>query len=299
MFHTNVPRRAFLVLTTGAITLLASNAAIAAPDPTPPLTSTEQRDIVPAYFYPDLDSPGSQWKKMCETAATGSIIIMNPDSGPGKKVNPDYIKAISYCQGRGHKVIGYVHTDYGKRSLTKVTSEIDNYLKWYEADGIFLDEMNNNADDPTLDKNPIDNTTMNVKNYYSFLSQFIRQHTADPSGPSQTIVGNPGDVSEQQGPWAFEAVDVLVVFEGTAAKYSTWVQPHWAYPGTHRQHAYRLAHLVHGVSSQSSSGHSAVLARSQHNHAGYVYLTPEVEIRDTSGTLIDPLWNELSPFWFS
>lgn len=299
MFPALSPRRALVAAAVAVSTFLLPGVAVAAPDPAPALTASEQREIVPAYFYPDLNKSDSQWKKMCSVAAPKSVIIMNPGSGPGKAKDPNYTNVVKYCRDRGHNVIGYVSTRYGKRNPDHVRADINNYLKWYQANGIFLDEMNNNADAPAFGDNPNAGVRKKVKDYYSRLSAHIRLHAADPLGPSQMVVGNPGDVSQAQGPWAFGVVDILVVFEGTAAKYTKWAQPTWVYPGTNRAHAYRFAHLVHGVRSVPVSQEGAIRDRSRKLHAGYVYVTPEIEIRDASGKVTNPLWNELSRFWLT
>ena len=45
----------------------------------------------------------------------------------------------------GVRVLGYVHTSYGKRPIAEVQAEIDRYDKWYKPDGIFFDEVTTDA----------------------------------------------------------------------------------------------------------------------------------------------------------
>ncbi|MFE4834899.1 spherulation-specific family 4 protein [Arthrobacter sp. NPDC056691] len=303
MIHISNRTPAFVAVTAAAISLCLATPAVAATDPAPPLTSAEQRELVPAYFYPRVnpnDGIVDQWERMCSVAKGKSIIVMNPNSGPGVKVDSNYTAAVKYCRDRGHKVVGYVYTNYGQRDPQGVRDDVDKYLRQYEADGIFLDEMNNYAQRAAFGG-------MTSRSYYSAISKYVRTHGADPVGPAQMVIANPGDVSQEQGPWAIDpnynsgqkVVDVLVVFEGTAAKYSTWAQPTWVYQGTDRVQAYRFAQLVHSARAIPRSQEQSLLELSRNRHAGYVYVTPEVEIKDAGGHVTNPLWNELSPYWFN
>lgn len=131
-------------------------------DPDPPLTASEQRDLVPAYFIPRIrenaDSPinpDDEWVQMIRVIKPHSIVIMNPGSGP---IGPDhemvqYRYAIDLCHGRDDRVrvIGYVSTGRGAVPLPKAKEDVDEYRTRYpDLDGIFLDEMNNNADDEAV-----------------------------------------------------------------------------------------------------------------------------------------------------
>jgi len=248
-------------------------------DPGPALSSDEQRDIVPAYFRPHLHESGSKWRRLASVMKPRSIAIMNPQSGPGAELDPEYVGVIDLCHSyrRQLRVIGYVGTDHGRTSLSNVMEDLKNYVSWYpHLDGIFLDEMNN---DPIPD----------VRSYYTAISAKIRERR------NQTIVGNPGNVSDAQGAWSFDVVDVLVAQENRAADYLAWEQPQWVYPGSSRDHAYRIAHLVHGVRPSmvgaAPSQEKKVLAASRVRHAGYVYATDEAAPPDPR------LWDRLPVSW--
>ncbi len=115
------------------------------------------------------------------------------------------------------------------------------------------------------------------------------------------IVGNPGDISESQTDWAIAgqdaAVDVLVVKEDYVEAYIPWVQPGWAYPGTDRSHAYRLAHIVRGVRFfivPWGSQERKVVALSRKRHAGYVFIT---DYREGSFLQLPRSWRRRAPMW--
>lgn len=301
--------------------LLASNAAgmstllPAVPDPAPPLTPAEQRDLVPAYFYPDLgtdiDTPADgDWKKMCDVARPGSIIIANHDSGEGGAPDTNYEVAVQYCQNRGFKVMSYVATTYGQKPWSTLDRQVQNQMSWYKPDGIFLDEMMYFSDQLVAGETE---TAQQVtsKTYYTRISNIIRSGPRNRDGSVKMVIGNPGNVIEEQGDWGLRkppwwwplrkhpVLDILVVVEKKAVEYKTWPQPSWVYPGNARARAYKFAHMVHTVKGFPVSEESAIGQLSRQHHAGYVYLTTEVE-----GTSTDPhsdpvLWNELSPSWFS
>jgi len=100
--------------------------------------------LVPAYFYP-TGTP-NPWHIMCDhmnTEGYGSTAIMNPASGPGKAKDANYAAALIYCQEKdGQNVIGYVDTDYTKRSIAEVEADVNAYYSFYPTiGGIFLDRM--------------------------------------------------------------------------------------------------------------------------------------------------------------
>ena len=66
-----------------------------------------QNILVPAYFDPSSDS--SDWTAMY---GNSGIIIMNPDSGPGKSKESAYSSAVNKAVSNGNQIIGYVHTSY-------------------------------------------------------------------------------------------------------------------------------------------------------------------------------------------
>src|SRR5262245_14170756 len=103
--------------------------------------------MVAAYF-----TPGPKWDAMNWAAARVPLIaIMNPNSGPGAGQSGSYVAALASLHASGGKVIGYVSSDYARRSLTDVKADIDKYLLWYAVDGFFIDEMTNDADAGHLD----------------------------------------------------------------------------------------------------------------------------------------------------
>jgi Spherulation-specific family 4 len=172
--------------------------------------------LVPAYWAPPFT--------FCTELPTDSIVIANPDSGDTSTAAPGYAEAVEDC---GAKVIGYVYTEYGKRSLSTVESQIADYYSHYPGiAGIFLDQM---AEEPD-------------ESYYATLE-------SDVHSRGGIVVGNPGDVASTG--WQLDVVDVVVDFEGSASEYRSYKSPSWALPG-------REANIVFDASTLSCPSASYV-----------------------------------------
>lgn len=77
-------------------------------------------------------------------------IIINPNSGPGAAGSQPDATSYQGCipQLKSHsnvKLVGYVPTQDGSRSNSKVNADVSTYAGWasaYSLDGIFFDEVN-------------------------------------------------------------------------------------------------------------------------------------------------------------
>ena len=105
------------------------------------------RLLVPAYFYPAGDGQLA-WKELVKSAAKAPIVaIVNPDSGPGKKVDPNYTQIFRLRKDSRLTLIGYVTLSYAKRPLGDVKADIDRWLELYpDVQGIFFDEQPSGAE---------------------------------------------------------------------------------------------------------------------------------------------------------
>ena len=72
-----------------------------------------------------------------------TIVILNPNNGHDalKKPNADWIAGIDALKRSKVRIVGYVHTNYGKRQLEEIRKEIEGYAenRW-GVEGIFVDE---------------------------------------------------------------------------------------------------------------------------------------------------------------
>jgi hypothetical protein len=74
-------------------------------------------------------------------------VVINPNNGPGDARDSNYVDTIRKLKAKGFRVVGYVHTSYGQRSLYGVLTDINKWMYLYGAnniDGFFIDETSNN-----------------------------------------------------------------------------------------------------------------------------------------------------------
>jgi hypothetical protein len=217
------------------------------------------RQLVPAYFYPS-GSP-NPWHTMCDamnSEGDGSTAVINPASGPGTSADPNYTAAVEYCQEDGQNVIGYVYTQYTKRSLATVEAAISAYYSFYPTiDGIFLDEM---AQTPTATAECA-GCTMTVESYYKTLYSYI--HGVDSEADA---IGNPGAPAATAWQLNAPAADEVVTFEGSSASYATYSPPSWVL----HKHSNEIANIVYSAPSTSLT---TDCAKAETDNAGLVYVT--------------------------
>ncbi|MCI0557056.1 MAG: spherulation-specific family 4 protein [Nitrososphaera sp.] len=144
--------------------------------------------IVPLYSY-----PGDTWDELVRiknnSPGVPIIAIVNPSNGVGSVKNPDYVSGINEFKSAGIIVLGYVWTDYAKRDISQVKSEISKYKNWYAVDGVFFDAMSNGQ---------------RKAYYYKNLSNY-----ANSKGLEYTI-GNPGTDTREK---YIGTVDSIVIHE--------------------------------------------------------------------------------------
>jgi hypothetical protein len=214
--------------------------------------------VVPAYFY-----PGSLWSSMDWAAGRVPLVaIMNPNSGPGTKRNVQYEAAVNSLRSAGGKVIGYVSTDYARRSADAVKADIDRYFSFYPVDGIFLDEFTNDS-------------KLEHLVHYAGLFQYIRT-----KGTNLIVMGNPG-THTQVAYLANPCADVLVTFE-SGRGYSNYVADAWVM----NHPAPQFCHLPYAVASAAGMTNYVNLAVAR--NAGWIYVTSD------SGA--NP-WDTLPVYW--
>lgn len=116
----------------------------------PNVDTTTPRILVPLYIYPTSNAWDPLFTAIRNNPSAAFTVIINPDSGPGSsKVPPsDYAAAIKQLRATAAahqivQVVGYVATGYGKKSASKVKTDVAKYAAWPDTvkpDGIFFDE---------------------------------------------------------------------------------------------------------------------------------------------------------------
>src|SRR5437899_6648761 len=159
--------------------------------------------------------------------------------GPGNTPNSNYTTLVSQLRSAGIVVLGYVYTSYGVRNASAVEAEINDYAKWYNVTGVFLDQM---AYQP------------GKEGYYGDLAAYAR------SLGLTMVMGNPGvDPS-----WSYAGtVDTIVIYENSGFAYpstlggwhTSYLKSNWAVLAFHVR----------------SLDRSCVSSASQ--YVGYLYVT--------------------------
>ena len=143
--------------------------------------------VVPAYYYnQDL------WDRTVDAPVGDKMffVVINPASGPGTVTDPNYTEFIEDLVDSEKVPVGYIHTDWGKRSLNEVKEEVDRWLELYsDIRGFFIDEVATSEDE---------------LNYYASLSRYIKEKG------NYYVVLNPGTMPS---PGYFRISDAVVVFE--------------------------------------------------------------------------------------
>lgn len=197
--------------------------------------------LVPLYVHPGADP--AAWEATAANAASVAWVVFNPASGPGGAPQPEFVEAAALLSTAGVPLLGYVDTDYGRRSHHEVVADIERYQDWYRIGGVFLDQA---AAAPEL------------------LAHYRRLAVAARSLEAWQVVLNPGTHPD---PGYAEFADVVVTFEGDAACHRSLTVPEWTADFPER----RFAHLVHGATREDCAG---IRESARRHRAGYCYATP-------------------------
>lgn len=103
-------------------------------------------------------------------------VIVNPSTGPGRAVDPNYVQAINRLVDAGASLFGYIDSNYGQRSLDLMRKDVDGYLALYPriAHGYFLDLVPSAGDSADIAT-------------YSALYTYIQSKDS-----ALRVIGNPG-----------------------------------------------------------------------------------------------------------
>jgi hypothetical protein len=167
--------------------------------------------LVPAYFYPGGDTR-KYWDTLIETAksrAVPLVVIVNPSNGPGAEVDANYKAVIARSRAAGITLLGYVHTDYGKRPLSAVKKDVDRWKELYPlVHGLFVDMQASGADRVS---------------YYADLYQHARKALG-----AGLVVSNPGTLCAREYVTR-PTTDAVCVYEDRTARRAADIKlPPWA-----------------------------------------------------------------------
>jgi hypothetical protein len=227
-----------------------------------PHPGSSVRLLVPAYFYPSGEGLKA-WEQLIDAASRSSVVaIVNPDSGPGKRVDNSYAELFRRARGTKITLLGYVTLSYGKRPLSAVRADVDSWLYFYpDVGGIFFDEQPSQPEQVAFAMD-------------SFA--YARKKVAHAF-----LVANPGTRCAQAY-LASRDSPVTCLFEHEAG-FDQYELPDWA----DRLSADRFAVLLYGVKSAAEMRNA--LRQAVQKRTGYIYIT-DADAKPNP-------WNRLPAFW--
>lgn len=209
-----------------------------------------------SYFYPDYyaaDQSTANWALTMAAIPTVDWVLVNPSSGSGTAVNPDYKIQADRARAAGAKLMGYVSTVYGTVAQSVVQTQINNYVNWYNVNGIFLDEAIHGWD-PGSEAGIA---------YYEALYAW-----AKANHPGLIITTNPGANSTVR---IVKANDIMVSFESDAAAYLARTTEELQPAHYMTEPREKFWHMIHGVANETQA--RAIIAKAKKLHIGHFYMT--------------------------
>lgn len=203
-----------------------------------------------SYWYPDLGEVDSRWQSVLDTRPPFALV--NPNSGPGRNVDGNYLDLSGRLSQKGIKSIGYVSTRWGARPVSEIMDEIATYRSWYGIDGVFFDEAPNFW-------------STNQAGHIAKYSE-LRDRLRSLYGADFFIIHNPGTVPIEA---LIPLADVHMSFESSASNYLTNAD---FFPAWLKKHAPKMWHVVFGVTTENVD---AVMQKAG-GWASHIYLTDRV-----------------------
>src|SRR2546422_6082825 len=145
-FLYDLSRRVFCVpvlvtLALGSVVAAVPGTAFAASS----LTFGNSGLAIPLFTYPCFTTTQCTWTNVIQARqaypSVPLLAVINPNSGPGRFKDTNYVQGIKNLQAAGVVVLGYVWTGYGRASLSKVENQVSSYKNWYAVNGIFFEGM--------------------------------------------------------------------------------------------------------------------------------------------------------------
>ncbi len=219
------------------------------------------RILVPAYFRPSGEGL-RHWERLIDAARHAPVVaIVNPQSGPGAQLDPDYTRIIQEAVRSGVTCIGYISTRYGKRPPAEVREDIDRWNSFYpDVHGFFFDEQAEHH---------------RHVNHYRALTRYSRRSLHDP-----LVVSNAGLMCSPDF-FTRHATDVICVSENSRPPEASPL-PDWL----RNVPRHRICVLAHSQATDHDVRRSVASAVAQ--EIGFLYVTDDV--------LPNP-WDRLPSFW--
>lgn len=208
------------------------------------------------YWWADQRQPGSKWDYIFGNLDIIGFVIINPRSGFGDKVEPDFTDLTTQLKNKNVPGVGYVRTIKGTKSTDDVLAEIRKYQEAYHLEGVFLDEMINGwapSEAALIDQ-------------YKDLYKKIKAEF----GKGFLVVGNPGTNTK---PEILECADIIMSFEKAASAYLDDAAAPVTPDHYRAESPLRFIHTIHNLESVDQM--RKVLAKADVSNVGFFYATDD------------------------
>ena len=206
--------------------------------------------------------PGTNSPEMPARSMSRPSSILRAAPAPAR--DPKYVAVVDNLRRAGGRVFGYVSTQYGNRDLNAVIKDIENIYKFYNINGIFVDEMASGQETcPYYEK------YLSIHQSQAFRLQGGRQ--SRDALHARTIPGcgrHPGDLRRPRR-------TLMPISNRSPSR-----------RGLRSTRANRFANIVYGVSSDA--GLRRALGKTRQSNAGSIFIT--------DGRMPNP-YNGLPPYW--
>lgn len=212
------------------------------------------RLFVPSYFNSgDFTGDGKgEWNRLINSLQAGDVMMINPNSGPGKNPEVGFKNAIAAARAKNIIVLGYVYTlkkgNDVPRSVEEIKSDIAKYDSFYEIKDIFFDEF---VDTPDVPESTFP--------FYTEICKYVH------ANGGRTAL-NPGAVAKE--PFA-NITDWIVVFESPYDEYKNYDMTHWDW-SLKPKYQDKIVHLILGAKRGFMP---SVVKKARDANAAYLYVT--------------------------
>lgn len=214
----------------------------------------QQSVILAAYSYPFVDS--DYWKAVIrEGGEKIPYVVINPNNGPGNKVDLNYVRQLEENVKAGIKNIAYIRTNYQKRSLKSVLADVDKYYRLYgknNLSGFFFDEVGVEE--------------KNQPAYMKTIYEYVKNKSND-----NLVIANPGrQITDNLAPYA----DIFVTSEISADEYInrfTESESEFENDGCNSSHIW---HIVYGAKPEQ---YEQIIKLSRKRNVGWLMITDDVQ----------------------
>ena len=239
--------------------------------------TSSQSILPPAYSYPHRTTgkPNTYWNATVQAGERAvPWVVMNPNNGPGDRVDENYTGQIDEVTSKKMKYVGYVIHHYQTVDIKTMAKQVDKWYSMYKnVGGIFFDTVRAQTPEQIC-------YAANLYNYVKV------KH------PGALVIQNPGThlPDDKLVPYG----DIFLNAETTATEYlnnADW-NPKTAWEKD-PANAAKQYHVVRDVTSKEQQ--AQLIAKSRERNAGWIYFTGDTE--STAGGHDGNPYDDLSRFF--